>query len=139
MGRLGMNVRDNKGMAYYAYSSLSAWLWDGFWAAYAGINPVNVERAIESVLEEIRRIREEPITEEELQDGIRNQIGSVPLRLETNDGLAGFLHEIEYHQLGLDYLERRQKVLEAMTLEKVQAAARKYLSHQNFVVSVVGP
>ncbi|MCC6444339.1 MAG: insulinase family protein, partial [Armatimonadetes bacterium] len=139
MGRLGKNVRDEKGMAYYAYSGLSAWLWDGFWAAYAGINPANTERAVASIAEEIERIVREPITEEELEDGIRNQIGSVPLKLETNEGLASLLHDIEYYNLGADYLDKRRDILTGMTPEAVLSAARRYLDPANYVLSVAGP
>jgi zinc protease len=138
-GRLGRSVRDEKGMAYYCHSNLYAGLWGGHWAVSAGVSPANVDRAVEAILEELRRIVEQPISEEELSQGRGSQLGSIPLRLETADGLAGYLHDIEYYDLGLDYLEQRMRIAREMTAEKALAAARKYLSTDRYVLAVAGP
>ena len=53
MGRLGANVRERQGMAYYAYSQVSANKQTGLWLAVAGVNPTNVERAIGAMLQEV--------------------------------------------------------------------------------------
>src|SRR5437762_12000439 len=67
MGRLGERVRDQQGMAYYVYSRYSARLWAGDWFANAGVRPDHVEPAIESILAEVRRLREEPIADVEFE------------------------------------------------------------------------
>ena len=68
MGRLGDNVRDRQGLAYYAYARQAQSLGDGLWAIRAGVNPANVDRAVASSLDEIRRIQDEPVADEELAD-----------------------------------------------------------------------
>jgi zinc protease len=139
MGRLGERVRDQQGLAYYVYSRLSARLWAGDWIANAGVHPDHVDRAIESILTEVRRLREEPVSDAEFADAATNMVGSLPLRLETNDGKAGFLLNVEYYGLGLDYLERYPGIVQAMTQQDLLAAARRYLDPDHVAVVAAGP
>ncbi len=139
MGRLGVNVRERQGMAYYASSRLSADREPGTWIAYAGVNPANVERATQAILDEIKRLRDEPVPPGELEDSKRYLTGSLPLQLETNDGVASVLADIEWHQLGLDYLARYPDIINGLTAEQVQAAAQKYLDPDAYVLAVAGP
>jgi zinc protease len=139
MGRLGENVRESQGMAYYAYSRLSANRDPGVWAAIAGVAPENVERAFQAILGEVDRLRQEPVTEIELQDCKRYLTGSLPLQLETNDGVAGVLVDIEWHGLGLDYVQRYERIIEAIAPQDVQAAAQKYLDPASYTLAVAGP
>jgi zinc protease len=139
MGRLGERVRDQQGMAYYVYSRLHARLWSGEWLASAGVNPANVERAIQSILAEVRRIRNEPIPQTEFADAIANLVGSMALRLETNDGIAGYLLNTEYYGLGMDYAQRYPGLIGALTREQVEDAARRYLDPVQLSVVIAGP
>jgi zinc protease len=139
MGRLGVNVRERQGMAYYAASRLSADLEPGTWVAFAGVNPANVERATQAMLDEIKRLCDEPVPPDELEDSKRYLTGSVPLQMETNDGVASLLADIEWHQLGLDYLARYPDIINGLTAEQVQAAAQKYLYPDAYVLAVAGP
>ncbi len=139
MGRLGVNVRERQGMAYYAYSRLGADREPGSWAAIAGVNPANVERAISAMLDEIKRLCDELVPADELEDSKRYVTGSLPLQLETNDGVASLLVDLEWHELGLDYLSRYPGIIRALTAEQVQAAAQKYLNPDVYVLAVAGP
>lgn len=139
MGRLGERVRDQQGMAYYVYSRLHARLWSGEWLASAGVNPANVERAIASILDEVRRLREEPLPAAEFGDAIANLVGSMALRLETNDGIAGYLLNTEYYGLGMDYAQRYPALIGALSREQVEEAARRYLDPAQLSVVIAGP
>ncbi len=139
MGRLGERVRDQQGLAYYAYSGLEAGLGRGPWAVRAGVNPANVDRAIESILAEIRRLREEPVSDQELEDGQDYLTGSLPLRLETNEGIAGTLLDMDLYQLGDDYIIRYPELMRSITKEQILASARKYLDDERYALAVVGP
>ncbi len=139
MGRLGANVRERQGMAYYAFSRLSADREPGTWIAIAGVNPTNVDRAASAMLDEVRRLRAEPVAADELEDCKRYLIGSLPLHLETNDGVASTLVDIEWHGLGLDYLERYAGIINGLSADQVQAAAQKYLDPDAYVLAVAGP
>jgi zinc protease len=139
MGRLGETVRDQQGLAYYASSGLEGGLGRGPWRVRAGVNPVNVDRAIESILAEIARLRDEPVTGQELEDGQDYLTGILPLRLETNEGIASTLLEMDLYQLGDDYVIRYPDLIRAVTQEQIQAAARKYLDPEHYALVIVGP
>jgi len=139
MGRLGKTVREDQGLAYYSYSRLGGGHGPGAWLVSAGVNPANVQQAVDSILEEIGRMVDHPVSAEELADNKANFTGRLPLSLESNEGVAGMLLNIETYNLGLDYLLRYKDMINSITLAQVQAAARKYLSPQAYALAVAGP
>ena len=139
MGRLGENVRERQGLAYYAYSRLQGGLGPYPWYVSTGVAPDKVELAIESILDEIERIREEEVSTEELADSKTYRIGSLPVSLETNDGLASVIVDMELLDLGLDYLQRFEDLIDEISPERVQAAAQKYFSTEQLAMAVAGP
>jgi zinc protease len=139
MGRLGEHVREEQGMAYYAYSRLSANRDPGGWTAIAGVAPHNVERALQAMLAEVKRLRDELVPEAELEDCKHYLTGSLPIQLETNDGVATVLVDIEWHGLGLDYVQRYHELIDGVTPHDVQAAARKYLDPAAYTLAIAGP
>ncbi len=139
MGRLGNTVRDSQGLAYYSYSRLDGGLGPGPWRIVAGVHPTNVERAIEGVRAEIRRIREQPVDEVELAENKNFITGSLPLRLETNEGVAGAIVNMERYELGLDYLQRYAALIAEIDAKRVQEAARRWLDPDAYARAVAGP
>lgn len=138
-GRLGDHVRDTHGMAYSVGSRLDANLGAGPWYAAAGINPANVQRALDGILGEIRQFQEEGPSAEELSDARAYLSGSLVLGLETNGGVASTLIAIERYGLGLDYIDRYPAIISGISREAIVAAARTYLSTDDYVVAVAGP
>jgi zinc protease len=139
MGRLGDTIREEQGLAYYVYSRLEAGLGAGPWSAIAGVNPANVQQAIDGILHEVRRLRDEPVPAGELADSQAFLTGSMPLRLETNEGVAQTLLDMERHDLGLDYLLRYADLIHAVTVPDLQEMARKYLDPEVYALAVAGP
>lgn len=139
MGRLGDRVRDEQGLAYYAYSRIEGGRGPGPWTVIAGVNPANVERALESIRAELRRISQELVSPKELADSQSFLVGSLPLRLETNEGVAAALLEIERYGLGLDYLQRYGDRIRGITPERVLAVAQRYLNPDAYVLALAGP
>jgi zinc protease len=138
MGRIGDVVREEKGLAYHSRSSIEGGHGPGAWAAYAGVSPDDVEEAVEAIVEEFRRIVEEPVTAEELEDVKLNYVGGLPLRLESNEGIAASIARMESYQLGLDYLLNYPEMIQACTLESLQQAAAHYINPAVVTVSVAG-
>ncbi|HEU4323692.1 MAG TPA: pitrilysin family protein [Roseiflexaceae bacterium] len=138
-GRLGENVRERQGLAYYCGSSLEADLGAGPWAAIAGVNSANVERALAAILHEIEQFCTEGPTEQELSDAHDYMTGSLVLGLETNDGIAGTLLGIERYGLGRDYIARYPVIIRSITAEQIVAVANKYLSTEHYALAVAGP
>lgn len=139
MGRLGENVRDRLGLAYHVSSRLSGGLGPGPWYAAAGVNPASVEPAIAAILDEMRRLQDEPVSAAELADIQAYVTGSLPLRLETNEGVAQAMLDMALYDLGLDYLEHFAQRIAALTPEIVQKAAQTHLKPDVATIAVAGP
>jgi zinc protease len=139
MGRLGESIREQAGLAYYASSGLSGGVGPGPWSISMGVDPVNVERAIDLALQEVRRFTQEPVSDEELADSKANYIGQLPLSLESNGGVAAALLNLERFELGLDYYQRYSERINAVTREQVLEAARRYLDPDRLGIAIAGP
>ena len=138
-GRIGLSVRDVAGMAYYARSSLQGGLGHGPWYIYAGVNPATVNKAVDLIRAEIRRFREEVVSDQELADAKAYLTGVLPLQMETNEGVAATIMETHIYQLGDDYIARYPDIINAVTKEEIQAVAQKYLSDEMYALSIAGP
>lgn len=139
MGRIGEAVRERAGLAYSASTSLNSWIEAGSWEISAGVNPANLQRAIDLIIEEIRGFTREAVTKEELEDTQAHYIGRLPLSLESNSGVASALLNLERFQLGLDYYQTYPARVSAVTAEQVLEAARKWLDPDRFATISAGP
>jgi zinc protease len=139
MGRIGDVVREKAGLAYYAHSSLAGGLGPGPWTISAGVDPANIENAIQLIRQEVARFVSEPVDAEELSDSQANFIGRLPLTLETNGGVAGALLNLERYDLGLDYYRRYPDLVRGVTVEQVLETARAYLHPDRLAIGIAGP
>lgn len=138
MGRVGDIVREREGMAYFVGSRLDGGFGPGAWRISAGVEPANVERAIDLCRGEIRRLVRQPVSDDELGDNQSHFVGRLPLHLENNEGIAATLHAMQIYDLGLDYLTRYRERVMAISAEDVQQAATRYLDPDRLVISVAG-
>jgi zinc protease len=139
MGRLGDVVRESAGLAYHASSSLAGGPGPGAWQVNAGVAPANVARALDLIRSELRRFAERGITRQELLDNQATFIGRLPLQLESNEGVAGALINMERFQLGLDYYQRYPSLVASVTRPQVRAAASRFFSGAHLAIAVAGP
>jgi zinc protease len=139
MGRIGESVREEQGLAYYAYTSLDAGIGPGPWAAMAGVAPDHVEQAVGAIMAEMERLRTEPVDRDELADSKAYIVGSLPLRLEGNEAIAAQIANMELFQLGLDHLRRFPDLIDALSADDVMSVARRILNPEACVLSVAGP
>lgn len=138
-GRLGAQIREKLGMAYYSYSRLEGGFGPGAWMVQAGVNPSNVSRAVDETLDVIRAFLASPVSDEELADNKANFTGRLPLQLESNEGVAGMVMMMERYGLGLDYLRRYPDIINRITAEEILAVARRFLSVEHYAIAVAGP
>jgi zinc protease len=138
-GRLADNIRERQGMAYYAFSSFDPSVGDGPLVVRAGVDPRNVDRAIDAIDTEVRQLGEDGPTVREVEESRAYLIGSIPRLLETNHSIAGFLQGCEQYGLGLDYDRRLPGLLEAVTLDEVRRAAAEVLCPERAAVAIAGP
>src|SRR5215217_7290357 len=139
MGRLGAQVRDRQGLAYYASSQLEARRDGTLWAARAGVDPENIERAVDAIEEELDRLRGEVVSDQELEDAKSYLTGVLPLALETHDGVVSILLAIEEFGLGLDYLDRYPDIIAAVSQDQIREAARAHLDPGTLVTAIARP
>jgi zinc protease len=138
-GRLGQNIRERQGMAYYVGSSLDANVVEGPLVIRAGVNPANVDRTVSAIDDEIRALVGDGLTTKEVDDSRQYLICALPRSLETNAAIARFLQQAEFFGLGLDYDVRLPALLSAVTVDDVNAAARRVLDAQRAAVVIAGP
>lgn len=139
MGRIGEVVREQSGLAYYASSSVSGGTGPGTWEVSAGVNPTNLEKALDLIQQELQLFTSAGVSEEELRDSQDNFVGRLPLSMESNNGVAGALVNIERHNLGLDYYQRYEENVRAITPAMVMDAARKYINPTALAIATSGP
>lgn len=139
MGRVGEVIRERYGLAYYAAANLVASTAAGSWEVSAGVDPQNLQQAIDLIRREIARFTREPVTEVELADSKANLIGRLPLAMESNSGVAGALLNIERYGLGLDYYRRYPAIIEKVSRDEVMETARRYLNGSGMVIVSAGP
>ena len=139
MGRLGQRVRDKEGLAYSCTSFLNAGTLGGNWTALAGVNPRNIEKALALMKEEIERVRQELVEEQELADAKQNQLGSALMELESTEGIARTSHNLSHFGLGLDYFVKRRQLFAKITREDLMEMAKKYLDSSRLSTVIVGP
>jgi zinc protease len=136
--RLYREVREKRGLAYSVYSYLAPLDRAGLFMG--GVSTRN-DRAAESlaiILEEIRRIAEAGPTAEELAKAKSYLIGSYPLRFDTSGKIAEQLLQIQLDDLGIDYIDRRNGLVEAVTADDVRRAASRFLADAKLLVTLVG-
>ncbi|MGB9672555.1 MAG: M16 family metallopeptidase [Anaerolineales bacterium] len=138
MGRIGDSVRERAGLAYYAYSSLSAGIGPGSWVVAAGVAPQNTQKAIDLIIAEIQRFVSEKVTQQELEDSQANFIGRLPISLESNMGVAYAISNLERFDLGLDYYLKYADLVRSVTVEQILETAQRYLDPQRLAIVSAG-
>jgi zinc protease len=138
MGRIGETVREKQGLAYYAQSNLNSGQGPGAWEFTAGVNPSKLDKAIELIKKEIKYYLKEVVTKAELNDTKSYLIGSLPLSLESNLGVAISLLNMQRFDLGFDHLQNYAAKVNAVTAEHILDVSRKYLSVEGLAVASAG-
>jgi zinc protease len=137
--RLGLQVRDLEGLTYGINSRFRApSLAAGPWYVGVSVNPQNVEKAINSALGVIRDYVRNGIRPDELANEKSSAIGSFKVSLATNGGLARALWNAEFYNLGLDYIDRYPEIIQAVTVQEVNAAIRKYFRPDHLTIVIAG-
>jgi zinc protease len=138
--RCSRRLRDEQGLCYSVSAGItgSAGEEPGTFTAYIGTSPEHRQKAIDGFLEEIRRIRKEPCTQQELDDVVAYLTGSFVFALERNTNLAGYAIRARRFELGFDYLHRYPDIIRSVTREQVRAAAESRLDPDRLVIVSAG-
>ncbi len=136
--RLVGEIRDKRGLASSVGSSYSTLSDVGCWWAMVGTSPANVDQVIELVLQEMRRIRDERISDEELENAKSYIEGRAVLQLQTSMAFAQYLADREV--IGVEpplaeYLNRVSRV----TVDDVSRVANTYLDPDAYTLVILRP
>jgi zinc protease len=139
--RIPHRLRDELGLAYTTFASITmtAGLDPGRFVSFIGTSPENMKLATEGLINEVRRIIDEPVTAQELQDAREYLTGSFVFAFESSPQIARFLVHAEVYSLGFDYVEKYPEYIRAVTVEDISRVAKKYLDCENYTLVVVGP
>lgn len=137
--RLGKEIRDKRGLAYYAESEVSSFDHAGFVTAQFATRNALANDAVQVFRDELKKISTQGVSEAELNDAKNYLTGSFPLQMDSQTGLAEYLLGMQHFHLGLDYLEKRNALINAVTLAQVNDAARSLLSHPPLIVMAGQP
>jgi len=136
--RLTEEIREKRGLTYSVYSYLSPLDRAGLVLGSASTRNESASETLALIREEIARMAKSGPTEEELELSKTYLTGSYALRFDTSTKIAGQLLGIQLEDLGIDYIEKRNGLIEAITIEDVRRVAARLLKPESLIVTVVG-
>jgi predicted Zn-dependent peptidase len=136
--RLFMNIREEKGYTYGAYSSFDTRRLAGAFEATAEVRTAVTGDSLKEFFYELNRIRDEKVGENEIQDAKNFLTGVFPIRAETQEGLTNLIVAQKLYGLPDDYLQTYRDKINAVTIEEVQHVANQYLHPDKIALIIVG-
>src|SRR5579872_2727304 len=136
--RLFQNVRERQGLVYAIYSDLNPYRDTGCLSIYAGTSRESAPKVVGSIVSEFRRLKSEPVEEEELRRAKDQLKGSLMLSLESSTARMSNLARQEMyfdHFFGLDELIEN---IESVTAEDIRATAEEFFRQEMLAVTVLG-
>lgn len=138
-GRLFYELRDKRSLAYSLAFVSHVNLDPGYIGLYMGTHPDKVETAISAVLEELKKIKQEGLTEEEVERAKRYLIGNFEIGLQTNGAHASQMSMDELLGLGFDHLQRYPDEIQRVTREDVHRVAKTYFNLNAYALAIIRP
>jgi zinc protease len=138
-GRLFLELRDKKSLAYTVSAFSREAVDPGLIAAYIASAPEKRDEAVQGLLDELRKLKTEPVSEEELNRAKRSMIGSYEISLQSVSSQATDMANNELYGLGYGFSKVYPEKIQAVTAEDVMRVAKKYLDLDAYVISIVGP
>lgn len=139
VSRLGEEMREERGLSYSVSSQFSPMKANGPFMVNTQVRSDRTDEAREVLRENLAELRDTGPDAEELDDAIRNITGSFPLNLDSNNKIVGYVGNIGFHGLPLDYLDTFTRNIEAVTSEAVRTAFAERLDPDRMITVIVGP
>jgi zinc protease len=136
--RVFMNLREEKGYTYGAYTRLNTKRLGGDFEATAEVRTAVTGDSLKEFFFELDRIRDEKVAEAELSDAKNFLTGVFPIRAETQEGLTNLIVNQLLFELPEDYLQTYRSNIEKVTVEDVQRVAQEYVRPNEMAIVIVG-
>jgi zinc protease len=137
--RLGEEVRVKRGLTYGIYSFFASREFTGEFAVNTFTKVDSLSETITIILNELQRIREQPVTDQELKDAKQGLIGSFPLGFEQYEGIAQEYVQMNFYGLPKEDIIHYPAHINALTKADIQKAAQQYIHPDDIVITVTGP
>jgi len=138
-GRLFLELRDKKSLAYSVSAFSREGVDPGIVGAYIASAPGKKDEAVAGILKELERMLNEPVSAEELNRAKRSIIGNYEIGLQEVSSQATDMANNELYGLGYDFSLVYPEKIDAVTAQDIMRVAKKYLDLKAYVISVVGP
>jgi predicted Zn-dependent peptidase len=136
--RLFQNIRERQGLAYSIFSELNLYKDTGMFAVYAGTSAETARQLIQSVMIELRRLKNEPLTPTELRHAKDHMKGSLMLSLESTSSRMGNLARQWMNYGRFFTLDELADSIEAVTAEQVQSIAQEFFQTEKIALAMLG-
>jgi predicted Zn-dependent peptidase len=136
--RLFLNLREKHGYTYGAYSSFTSDIYPGAWRANSEVRNAVTDGSMHELMEELKRIRMEPVPEAELDEARRALVASFAISLEQPATLLNFWMTADYFRLPQDYWDRYPEQVAKVSPAVVQQMAKKYVDLDHLQIVTVG-
>ena len=136
--RLMEEVREKRGLAYSVYSYISPLRHASIFLGGVATKNDGIGKSLEVITNVFKNIAEKGPSEEELKNAKRYLTGSYPLGFDTNSKIANQLLWIQIEKLGLGYIDKRNQMIEDVTMENIRAVAKRLLKADGLIVTIVG-
>lgn len=136
--RLFLNLREDKGYTYGAYSNFGGSRFRGTWVSSSEVRTDVTEGAMKEFMFELKRLRDEKVSAEELENAKRAIVGSFALSLEQPQSLLQNIITQKLYDLPADYWDTYPQKVAAITVADIQAVAQKYIDLDHLQVVAVG-
>lgn len=137
--RLAKQIREEKGLAYSIYSTFYPNLLPGAFYMEVKTKAENTENVIKMVLQEMKKIKENGVTDEELKEAKQFLIGSFPMRFDTMKKISEFLPVMDFYELGDDYIKKYPEYIEKVTKEDIKRVSQRFLNTDSYILVIAGP
>jgi len=138
-GRLFYEFRDKESLAYALAFMASSNLDPGFIGVYMGTRPDKLDTAIQAVLRELRKVKEEGLTEDEVERAKQYLIGTFEIGLQTNGAQASTMSLDELYGIGFDYHQKYPEEIQKVKKEDVHRVAQKYFALDAYSLAIIRP
>jgi zinc protease len=136
--RINLNLREKHGYTYGARSSFTYLRNFGWFTASSGVRTDVTGPATREVLSEVKKIGESPVSDEEMKLARELLVGALPARFQTTEQTVNALTDVVNYDLGLDFYTGYARKVTAVSMDQVEAMAKKYLIPEKVLIVAVG-
>jgi zinc protease len=136
--RLMEEVREKRGLAYSVHSNIFPYQHGAVFVGNVATKNEAVGQSLDVIESELKRLAEQGPTAEEFDDAKSYLTGAYALRFESSSSIANQLLWIQIEDLGIDYVNRRNELVEAVTLDDIRRVAKRLIEADRLITTIVG-